>query len=217
MARPPRIKIADLTQHVVNRGNNRCDIFRDEEDYLFFLLALRDASLRHQLDVHAYALMTNHFHLVATPRTASGLSDAMHIVGTKYVGYFNRRYARTGRLFEGRFKSSVIDTETYWFTCMRYVELNPVRAKLVSDPSDYRWSSYRSNGFGVHDRLIVPHSSYLSLGESSICRQQTWRELCGEAIPPEELFEIREALRCSRALKGVLSDAAQQPTEPELS
>jgi putative transposase len=100
---------------------------------------------------------------------------------------------------------------------MRYVELNPVRAKLVSDPSDYRWSSYRSNGFGVHDRLIVPHSSYLSLGESSICRQQTWRELCGEAIPPEELFEIREALRCSRALKGVLSDAAQQPTEPELS
>jgi putative transposase len=216
MARPPRIQIADLTQHVVNRGNNRCDIFRAEEDYLFFLLVLRDASLRHQLDVHAYALMTNHYHIVATPRAPTGLSDAMHIVGTKYVGYFNRRHGRTGRLFEGPFKSSVIDSETYWFTCMRYVELNPVRARLVSDPADYRWSSYRSNALGIHDRLIVPHSSYLSLGESSVCRQQTWRELCGEAIPPEELFEIREALRSSSGLRGVLSRAAQQSTEREL-
>jgi REP element-mobilizing transposase RayT len=90
MARPPRIQIADLTQHVINRGNNRCDIFRAEQDYLFFLLALRDAAVRHQLDVHSYALMTNHFHLVATPRSATGLSDAMQVVGTKYVGYFNR-------------------------------------------------------------------------------------------------------------------------------
>ena len=203
MARPPRVRIADLTQHVINRGNNRCDIFRAEQDYLFFLLALRYASARHQLDVHSYALMTNHFHIVGTPRAATGLSDAMHVVGTKYVGYFNRRYTRTGRLFEGPFKSSVIDTETYWFTCMRYVELNPVRAGLVSDPADYRWSSYRSNALGVDDRLIAPHSLYASLGESAACRQQGWRELCREAIPQEELFEIREAIRC----RGVLGNA----------
>jgi putative transposase len=209
MARPPRIQIADLTQHVINRGNNRGDIFRAEQDYLFFLRALRDASVRHRLDVHAYTLMTNHFHIVATPREATGLSDAMHLVGTRYVGYFNRRYARTGRLFEGPFKSSVIDTETYWFTCMRYVELNPVRAGLVSDPAAYRWSSYHSNALGVGDRLTTPHSLYVSLGESTASRQQSWRELCREAISEEELFEIREAIRCS----AMITNATERSTD----
>jgi putative transposase len=203
MARPRRIQIADLTQHAFNRGNNRCDIFRAEEDYEFFLLVLRHASLCHQLEVHSYVLMTNHFHVVATPRSAKGLSSAMHAVGTKYVGYFNRRYARTGRLFEGPFKASVIDTETYWFTCMRYVELNPVRAGLVSDPADYRWSSYRSNALGVSDSLISAHGLYESLGESAACRQQSWREMCCEAIPQAELLEIRETTRRG----GVLSHA----------
>jgi len=209
MARMPRIQIADLTHHIINRGNNRCDIFLADQDYLFFLLALREASARHQLDVHAYALMTNHFHIVATPHTETGLSDTMHVVGTKYVGYFNRRHARTGRLFGGRFKSSVIDTDTYWFTCMRYVELNPVRAGLVSDAADYRWSSHRSNALGVHDRLIVPHALYTSLGESAVHRQQSWRELCGEAIPQEQLFEVREAARCG----GVLGAAMHRSPE----
>jgi putative transposase len=215
MARPPRIQIADLTQHVINRGNNRGDIFRAEQDYLFFLRALRDASVRHRLDVHAYTLMTNHFHIVATPREATGLSDAMHLVGTRYVGYFNRRYARTGRLFEGPFKSSVIDTETYWFTCMRYVELNPVRAGLVSDPAAYRWSSYHSNALGVGDRLTTPHSLYVSLGESTASRQQSWRELCREAIPEEDLFEIREAIRCSAVITNATGRSTErQPYQP---
>lgn len=213
MARPARIQIADLTHHVINRGNNRCDIFRAEEDYLFFLVALRGASVRYQLDVHSYVLMTNHFHLVATPRAASGLSRAMQMIGTKYVGYFNRRYARTGRLFEGPFKSSVIDTETYWFTCMRYVELNPVRAGLVSNPGEYRWSSYRANALGVYDPLIAQHSLYVSLGESAACRQQSWRELSGEVIPQEALFEIRDAARC----RGVLGTSSQGTTKRELS
>jgi len=203
MPRRHRIQIADLTQHVINRGNNRCDIFRAEDDYLFFLLVLREASVRHRLEVHSYALMTNHFHIMATPRIATGLSDAMHFVGTTYVGYFNRRYARTGRLFEGPFRSSVIDTDTYWFTCMRYVELNPVRAGLVSDPSEYRWSSYSANALGVHSQLVAPHSLYMALGESAASRQQSWRELCCEAIPQEHLFEIREAVRRG----GTLSDA----------
>jgi putative transposase len=208
MARPRRIQIADLTQHVLNRGNNRCEIFRAEKDFAFFLLALRDASIRYHVDVHSYALMTNHFHIVATPRVAAGLSDAMQAIGTKYVRYFNRRYARTGRLFEGPFKASVIDTETYWFTCMRYVELNPVRAGLVSDPADYRWSSYRSNAFGDRETLLVQHPLYSSLGESPARRQERWRELCREAIPPEELFEIRHAIRCA----GVLSSATPTST-----
>jgi putative transposase len=208
MARPRRIQIADLTQHVLNRGNNRCDIFQAEKDYAFFLLALRDASIRHQVEVHSYTLMTNHFHLVATPRVATGLSDVMQAVGTKYVRYFNRRYTRTGRLFEGPFKASVIETEEYWFTCMRYVELNAVRAGLVADPVDYQWSSYRANAFGVSDTLIVQHPMYLSLGESGSCRRERWRALCRETIRPEDLFEIRDAIRCS----GVLSNAPPTST-----
>jgi REP-associated tyrosine transposase len=210
MPRRHRIQLADLTQHLINRGNNRCDIFRADEDYLFFLLVLRDASVRHQVDVHSYALMTNHFHIMATPRVATGLSDAMHLVGTKYVGYFNRRYARTGTLFEGPFRSSVIDTDRYWFTCMRYVELNPVRAGLVSDPSEYRWSSYPANALGVRSELIAPHSLYISLGESAACRQQSWRELCREAIPQEHLLEIREAIHRG----GTLSDAIHPSMTP---
>jgi putative transposase len=216
MARSPRIQIAGITHHVVNRGNNRCDIFRAEDDYLFFLFALRNASVRHQVDVHSYVLMTNHFHIVATPRVNGGLSKAMQIVGTKYVGYFNRRYARTGRLFEGRFKSGVIDTETYWFTCMRYVELNPVRASLVSSPGEYRWSSYHANALGVDNPLITPHSLYVSLGESAACRHQSWRELSGEPVAQEELFEIREATRC-RGVVGMSAQRSQRSTNHVLS
>ena len=195
MARPLRIHLADLTQHVINRGNNRCDIFRAEKDYAFFLTSLRDAAQKYHVDVHAYTLMTNHFHLVATPRVETGLSGAMHLVGTRYGGYFNRRYARTGRLFEGPFKSSVIDTETYWFTCMRYVELNPVRAGLASEPGKYRWSSYRANALGDEDEIIVPHSLYLALGSTVAGRQQNWRDMCREAVSPEDLFEIRDGIR----------------------
>jgi putative transposase len=200
MAHRRRIHIADLAQHVFNRGNNRGDIFCAERDYAFFLLALREASSRHQVDVHSYALMTNHFHLVATPRVATGLSSVMQAVGTTYVRYFNRRYTRTGRLFEGPFKANAIQTESYWFTCMRYVELNPVRAGLVSNPADYRWSSYRSNGLGFRDALVVQHPLYLSLGQSADCRQESWRALCSEAICSKDLFEIRDAIRRGEAL-----------------
>jgi putative transposase len=144
--------------------------------------------------------MTNHIHLIATPRVDKALSNVMHLLGTRYVSYFNRRYARTGRLYEKPFKSMVIDTETYWYNCMRYVELNAVRAGLVACPSDYRWSSYRANACGIEDKLVVPHPLYLSLGETAACRQQSWREICGEALPEQELFEVRDAIRRGRIL-----------------
>jgi len=200
MARPPRIHLSDLTHHVINRGNNRCDIFRAERDYAFFLASLRRAVEKHQVDVHSYTLMTNHFHLVATPRIETALSRAMHLVGTTYAGYFNRRYARTGRLFDGPFKSSVIDTETYWFTCMRYVELNSVRAGLAADPSAYRWSSYRANALGHEDDIVVPHALYLTLGATAVDRQENWRDMCRETVSPEDLFEIRDGIRRGRVL-----------------
>ena len=195
MPRGRRLQVSGLTQHVLNRGNNRCDIFRSDRDYAYFLTVLGEAASAHQLDVHSYALMTNHFHLVVTPQVPTAVSMVMQVAGSRYVGYFNRRYARTGTLFEGPFKSMFIDSETYWFTCMRYVELNPVRAGLVSEASAYRWSSYRAHALGVEDRIIVPHSLYLALGETPASRQRSWRELCAEALPANELFEIRDHVR----------------------
>jgi putative transposase len=195
MARSRRPQSAGLTHHVINRGNNRCDIFRAEKDYSFFLYSLRDAAKRCLLEIHAYTLMTNHLHFIATPRGESALSKVMQLLGASYARYFNGKYCRTGSLFEGRFKSMVIDSESYWFTCMRYVEMNPVRAGLVSNPGDYRWSSYRANALGLEDAVIVPHSLYLALGQSVEKRQQSWREICREAISSEELFELRHSIR----------------------
>ena len=203
MASRRRVQIPGVPQHVLNRGNNRCEIFRAPRDYAFFLCALLAASVEYQLEIHSYTLMTNHFHLVVTPRQPTAVSMAMQVAGARYVGYFNRRYARTGTLFEGPFKSMLIESEAYWFTCMRYVELNPVRAGMVADPAEYRWSSYRANALGIEDQVIVPHPLYLALGESPASRQYSWRELCREAIPSDELFEIRDALRREGSLGDV--------------
>jgi putative transposase len=202
MGHPHRVQAADLTQHVFNRGNNRCDIFRAPKDYSSFLGALHDAAIKYRLDLHSYTLMTNHFHLIATPRIAGALSMTMQVAGASYVRYFNRRYSRTGTLFEGPFKAMFIDSEKYWFTCMRYVELNPVRAGLVLNPADYRWSSYRGNALGIEDPLVVSHPLYLAIGATPADRQNYWRGLCREALTPDQLFEIRDTTRRG----GVLGD-----------
>ena len=206
MGHPRRVQTAGLTQHVVNRGNDRCDIFRAPKDYSFFLRSLHDAAVEYQSDVHSYTLMTNHFHLIATPRIEGALSLTMQVAGATYVRYFNRRYSRTGTLFEGPFKSMFIDSETYWFTCMRYVELNPVRAGLVSNPADYRWSSYRANALGIKDPLVVPHPLYLEIGKTPSDRQRYWLGLCREALSPDQLFEIRDGVRRG----GVLGEIPTQ-------
>jgi putative transposase len=203
MPRIRRLQIAGLTQHVIQRGNNRSDIFKCAGDYAVFLSVLREAAARHQLEIHSYALMTNHFHLLATPQTASALAKTMQSVGLRYVYHFNSRYARTGTLFEGRYRSVLIDTESYWFNCMRYVELNPVRAGLVSTPEAYAWSSYASNALGMPDQLIVPHTLYELLGDSPPARQQTWREICGQAFAEGQLEEIRHAVHYGHPLGNV--------------
>src|SRR5262245_12519124 len=131
MARSLRYQITGLTHHVIQRGNDKCDIFRAGDDYERFLTILVDACTLHNVTVNSYTLMTNHVHLMMTPHIDRALSPAMQAIGRSYVHYFNRVHERTGGLFEGRYRSTVIDTETYWFTCARYVELNPVRAGLV--------------------------------------------------------------------------------------
>ena len=194
MARHPRIQIPGVAQHIIQRGNNRIDIFHTQRDFEFFLAALRIVCVRYLLEVHAYALLSNHFHLVATPRTPHATSDVMRAMGSKYVRYFNRKYGRTGTLYDGRFRSMTIDSESYWFTCMRYVELNPLRAGLVSMLDDYSWSSYGANGRGIPDELVVPHPLYLSLGQCAQSRQQSWRQMCGEGLTESQLTDIRGAI-----------------------
>ena len=201
MPRARRLQVPGTPHHVIQRGVNRVDIFQSEADYECFLTILRAAATKHQTDVHTYVLMTNHVHLIVTPQAENGLAATMKNVGETYVRYFNRRYERTGGLFEGRYRSLAIDSERYWFTCMRYVELNPVRAGIVERPEDYRWSSYRCHALGNRDDLIVPHSLYLAIGNSADVRQQCWRAVCREALSKEQLAEVRDLVRHGRSVR----------------
>jgi putative transposase len=214
MARAHRLKMAGLTQHVIQRGNNRSEMFRCDDDYEFFLATLGYACKREDVDVHSYALMNNHIHALVTPQRAGGVSLAMQTIGRLYVLYFNRRYGRTGGLFDGRYRSFIIDTESYWFTCMRYVELNPVRAGIVLRAQDYRWSSYAGNAFGVPNRLLTAHWLYLALGDSPSTRQRQWREICGDALDEWQLAEVRHAVRKGGALGRVVIDPPSVDCEP---
>ena len=201
MPRTHRLQTPGTPHHVIQRGVNRVDIFRSEADYECFLTILRAATIKHQTDVHTYVLMTNHVHLIVTPQIQNGLSATMKNVGQTYVRYFNRRYERTGGLFDGRYRSLVIDSDRYWFTCMRYVELNPVRAGIVARPEEYRWSSYGFNGLGKRDDLIVPHGLYLALGNAATVRQQCWGAICREALSAEQLAEVRDLVRHGKAVR----------------
>ena len=195
MARRPRIFISGLSHHVIQRGNNRADMFNTDSDYELYLYALNDAAIRFRVAVHGYACMTNHVHLMLTPASADGIPKMMQAVGRRYVYHFNHCHGRTGGLFDGRYRDLIVDTDEYWFTCMRYVELNPVRAGLVSIPDHYRWTSYAAHAFGALDRLVTLHALYLALGPSPELRQEAWRTTCGVALPPDVLKKMRESVR----------------------
>jgi len=142
--------------------------------------------------------MSNHIHVMATPQSEGSLSLMMQDVGRAYVRFFNRRYSRTGTLWDGRFHASLLTSESYWMTCLRYVELNPVRAGLAARPEEYRWSSYRAHAFGAPDPLVGPHPLFDGLGSTATERQAAWRGICRAPIPEERLVELREALRSGR-------------------
>ena len=147
MARKPRFNLPGVPQHVIQRGNNREPCFYGDGDYQRYLGDLREAADRNDCRLHAYVLMTNHVHLLVTPMAEHGVTHLMQDLGRKYVRYINHNYQRTGTLWEGRYKSSLIDSEAYLLVCMRYIELNPVRAGMVQHPGEYRWSSYNGNGY----------------------------------------------------------------------
>jgi putative transposase len=194
MARQPRFTIPGQPQHVIIRGNNRDPVFYTDQDYQLYLARLKQACDRHHCDVHAYILMTNHIHLLITPHTENGIAKAIQMLGRYYVQYFNYTYSRTGTLWEGRYKATLIDSESYLLTCYRYIELNPVRAEgMAGHPSEYPWSSYRVNALGLDDPLITAHDEYLRLGSSSEERQVAYRALFKSHISNMTLQEIREA------------------------
>ena len=193
MARQPRFVLVGQPQHVIQRGNNRSVIFVADEDYRKYIEILTEACERFECDIHAYVLMTNHVHLLVTPYREDGISKVMQSLGRKYVQYFNYQYKRSGTLWEGRYKSTLLDTERYLLTCYRYIELNPVRACMVKHPSRYLWSSYGVNAKGKESDLVVPHELYMRLGITDEARQQAYRDLFKVHIGRDRLMEIREA------------------------
>jgi putative transposase len=194
MPRKPRFSLPGVPQHVIQRGNNREPCFLAEQDYRRYLEDLQTSAERVHCRVHAYVLMTNHAHLLVTPMQASGIGEMMQALGRRYVYYVNKTYHRTGTLWEGRYKASLVDAEAYLLACMRYIELNPVRARMVGHPGEYAWSSYGTNAQGRSDLLVSPHPLYLSLGANPADRQRSYRELFRRHVDNAHLHEIREAL-----------------------
>ncbi len=203
MARLPRVAPVGMPQHVIQRGNNRQVCFAAEEDFVAYLGWLKAYAPLCGVEVHAWVLMTNHVHLLCTPQRENAVSRLMQSVGRRYVQYFNITYQRSGTLWEGRFRSSLIQAEEYLLSVYRYIELNPVRAAIVADPADYVWSSYQVNALGKASELCTPHALYLALGDDALSRQQHYRDLFGAHVDEALLMDIRQALNSGLALGNV--------------
>jgi len=192
MPRRARHYLPGMPYHLVQRGNNREPCFIEPENYQFYLNLWQEVSARYGAEVHAYCLMTNHIHFLATPLNVSSLSNTMKVVGSRYAQYMNLKYGRTGTLWEGRHRSSLIQTEHYLLTCYRYIELNPVRASMVEHPNEYKWSSFAANAWGA-DSWVRPHEQYLALGQTPGIRQVTYRELFRHSMDAGDIHKIRKA------------------------
>jgi putative transposase len=192
MPRRARLYIPGLPYHVVQRGNNREACFVEPENYQFYLVLWEELAARYGLVVHAYCLMTNHVHFLVTPENESAVSNTMKVAGSRYAQYMNKKYHRTGTLWEGRHRSSLVQTERYLLICMRYIELNPVRAQMVRRPEEYRWSSYGINAWGDRSWL-TPHEEYRRLGRTGTERGYAYRELFKTQLSEEDLHLVRKA------------------------
>ena len=192
MPRRARMYIPNLPYHIVQRGNNREVCFIEPENYLFYLELWQTLSKRYGVAVHAYCLMTNHIHFLVTPEKEDSISTTMKVVGSRYAQYINLKYKRTGTLWEGRHRSSMIQTEKYLLTCYRYIELNPVRAQMVKRPEEYKWSSYGMNAWGDLGWL-TPHEEYLGLGKSMDERCYVYRDIFKTQLSEENLHLFRKS------------------------
>jgi putative transposase len=214
MARLPRLVIPHQPHHVIQRGNDRQLIFREQEDYQRFLGWLKESARFYSVAIHAYVLMPNHLHLLATPEDADGLAQMMQKLGRFYVPWFNHKYQRYGGLFQGRFRTSLIDSDRYFLACSRYIELNPVRAQLAASPLDYPWSSYAHHAGVLIDPLVTDHALYWSLGNTPFQREAAYIDLAQQGLSIDELQAISRA-----ALKGqpLGSDAFKAELERKTS
>lgn len=200
MARLPRLTLPGYPHHVIHRGNNRQAVFVDRQDREMLLESLVEQARACDVAVHAYVLMDNHFHLLATPRTAAGLPLLMQAVGRRYVRAFNQRHGRTGTLWEGRYRSTVLDPARYLLACMAYIDLNPVRAGLVADPAEYPWSSH-AHALGLRpDRLVTPHALYWALGNTPFAREASYGALVQAGLAEQECRRITDATLSGWAL-----------------
>lgn len=200
MPRRARVLLPGVPIHLIQRGNNRSACFYADEDYRFYLDHLTEQAVKHGCTLHAYCLMTNHVHLLLTPQRENSLGGMMKAQGQRYVQYVNRTYRRSGTLWEGRFRSCILQDEAYVLACYRYIELNPVRACMVEHPAEYRWSSYRANAQGEAAKGLQPQALYLALGNNEEVRRMAYRELYRHELEPGLVDEIRQATNGNFAL-----------------
>jgi putative transposase len=202
MPRQPRLVLPGIALHVIQRGNNRAACFGSDRDYLCYLTYLRKLSAKHGCAVHAYCLMTNHVHLLLTPGHPNACMDLMRDLGQSYVKYFNRQHGRSGTLWEGRYRSCIVESAQYVLSCYRYIELNPVRAEMVDQALEYSWSSHAANLGVATDVLAAPHPEYLALAENSLGRYAAYRRLFDETLSDSVVTAIRDATNGSLPLSG---------------
>ena len=194
MARSPRLNLIGIPQHVIQRGYNRQACFFENQNYQVYLDKLLEYSQKHQVEIHAFILMTNHVHLLATPRIENGISLMMQSLGRYYVRYINQTYHRTGTLWEGRYKSNLVDSDNFFLVVTRYIEFNPVRAEMVVRPELYPWSSYHQHALGKTINLLTEHDCYLKLGDSASKQQQSYLKLCKRYLSDNEASLIRSSV-----------------------
>lgn len=197
MARLPRLLVPGHPHHIIQRGNNRQATFHDAADHQLLLDLLAEYAAREKVAIHSYVLMGNHFHLLATPETQTGLAAIMQAVGRRYVRHFNQRYQRTGTLWEGRYKATLVQTERYLLACMAYIDLNPVRAGMVPRAADYPWSSHSHYAGLRNDPLVTAHSLYWQLGNTPFAREAAYADLVAQGLSGQQQSSLTES-----ALKG---------------
>jgi putative transposase len=210
MARLPRLSVAGHAHHVVQRGNDGQAIFRDEVDRRQMLQLLETQAREHRVALHAYVLMDNHVHLLLTPATAEGLPKMMQAVGRRYVRWFNDRHGRSGTLWEGRYRATVIEAERHLLPCMAYIDLNPVRAGLVAQAADYPWSSHAHYIGQRADRLVTPHALYWALGNTPFAREAAYTRLVAEGLSQQQQEALTDSAFKGWALGGPEFMAALQ-------
>lgn len=200
MPRRARLLLPGVPLHIIQRGNNRQRCFLQDADYLVYLEWLHDHAGETGCRVHAYVLMSNHVHLLISFDDVTAPGALMKALGEQYVRYFNRRYGRSGTLWEGRYRSCLVQDEQYLLTCQRYIELNPVRAGLVSEPGEYRWSSHAGNTGARTDDLLTPHELYRRFGSGDAQRQQAYAALFLQPLAPASVEAVRKATNSNLVL-----------------